>query len=401
MVVALVVLALLAGGAWKLVKVRQAAAASKSGGPNRAQIEVPVVSGVVKQQDLPVYLDGLGTVQAFNSVTVRPRVDGLLQKVVFTEGQDVKAGDLLAEIDPVPFQIAAQQAEAKKGEDDAKLQNARVELARDEGLIAQKILSEKDLADQKALVAQLEATSKADQSDIDTAHVQLSYTKIQSPIDGRTGIRQLDQGNLIHASDSNGLVVVTQLRPISLIFTLPEQSLGQIRREQGGEDLTVVAMDRDNTTVAATGKLMVIDNQIDTTTGTIRLKAKFANENLRLWPGGFVNARLLITTRKAATVVPSTVVQRGPEGTYAFVIGDDQTVAMRPIKVGLVQDGLAVIESGLKPGESVVVDGQYKLQNGSKVRTSSAKEGPGGPAGRPPGGEGRGTNRNTTNATPR
>jgi multidrug efflux system membrane fusion protein len=376
MIIAVVVLLLVGLGTWWLVRTRQAAAAAKAGGAGRAgQMEVPVVAGVVKAQDVAVYLDGLGTVQAFNTVTVRPRVEGLLQKVTFTEGQDVRAGDVLAEIDPIPFKIEVEQAEAKKAEDESKLANAKVELARDEELFNRKILSQKDLEDQKAMVDQLAAAVKADQAAVDTAKVQLDYTKIVSPIDGRTGIRQMDQGNLVHSGDSNGVVVVTQLRPISVVFTLPEQAIGQIHREMGTNELPVLAMERDNSTVAATGKLMVVDNQIDSTTGTIRLKARFENADLHLWPGQFVNTRLHITTRKAAVVVPTTVVQRGPDGAFAFVINDDQTVATRPLKTGLVQDGLTIIESGLKPGEQVVVDGQYKLQNGSKVRTAPGRDG--------------------------
>jgi multidrug efflux system membrane fusion protein len=222
---------------------------------------------------------------------------------------------------------------------------------------------------QKALVSQFEATVNADQAAAESAKVNLDYTTIRSPIDGRVGIRQVDSGNIVHASDANGLVVATQLRPISVVFTLPDQVLSQLQDNQGaGSDYTVLAVSRDNTKVLGEGKLAVIDNQIDTTTGTIKLKATFANENLRLWPGQFVNTRLLLTTRKGSPVVPASVVQRGPDGAFAFVIQDDQTVQMRPLKVAQIEGGMALIDEGLKPGERVVVDGQYKLQPGSHVK---------------------------------
>lgn len=385
MVAVIVVLSLLGAGTWWLVRTRQAAAAAKAGGPNRAGFEIPVVEGVVARRDLPLYLDGLGTVQAFNAVTVRARVEGLLRRVIFTEGQEVKAGDLLAEIDPIPFEIAVQQAEGKQAEDAAKLENARAELVRDEGLVERKILSAKEFEDQKALVLQLTATVRSDHAASDQTRVQLGYTRILSPIDGRTGIRQIDAGNLVRAGDSNGIVVVSQLRPISVLFTLPEQALAQITAAQATGQLEVQALDRDNTVVAARGILTVVDNQIDSTTGTVRIKARFENADLRLWPGQFVNTRLLVRTQKDAVVVPTTVVQRGPDGPFAFVIGSDSTVAMRAIRTGRVQDGWTQIESGLTAGERVVVDGQYKLQNGSKVRTGPPKN-PGGPEGAKPAG---------------
>ena len=385
MVAVVVVLTLLGAGTWWLVRNRQDAAAAKAGGPNRAGFEIPVVEGVVVRKDLPLYLDGLGTVQAFNAVTVRARVEGLLRRVVFKEGQEVKAGDLLAEIDPVPFEIAVQQSEGKLAEDNARLENARAELVRDEGLVDRKILSAKDFEDQKALVLQLTATVKSDQAAVDQARVQLGYTRILSPIDGRTGIRQVDAGNLIRTGDSNGIVVVSQLRPISVVFTLPEQSLAQIASAQAAGETEVQALDRDNTVVAARGVLTVVDNQIDSTTGTVRLKARFENADLRLWPGQFVNTRLLVRTQKDAVVVPTTVIQRGPDGPFAFVIGSDSAVSMRPVRIGRVQDGWTQIESGLTPGEHVVVDGQYKLQNGSKVRTGPPKNAGGPDGGKPAG----------------
>jgi multidrug efflux system membrane fusion protein len=319
-------------------------------------LPVPVTVGAASTADVPIYLDGLGTVQAFNSVTVRVRVDGELTKVAFTEGQDVHAGDLLAQIDPDPFRAQLEQAEAKKAQDEAQLANARIELERD--FSASNAIARQVIDTQQALVNQNAAQVKADQAAIDSANVQLRYTRINSPIDGRTGVRLVDQGNIVHASDANGLVVVTQMKPISVVFTLPEQTIQSIRK--------------DNRTVLATGKLAVIDNQIDTTTGTIRLKATFPNDDLRLWPGQFVNARLLLTTRKDGLVVPASVVQRGPEGPYAFVIKDGQTVAVQPVKVAQIENGEALIDEGLQAGQEVVVDGQYRLQPGSKVKLAQS-----------------------------
>ncbi|HEX4646708.1 MAG TPA: efflux RND transporter periplasmic adaptor subunit, partial [Verrucomicrobiae bacterium] len=333
---------------------------------------IPVVVGTVEQKDVPIYLDGLGNVQAFNTVTVRARVDGQVIKVAFTEGQDVKAGDLLAQIDPAPYQTQLDQNIAKKAQDEAQLENAQIDFKRDAPLLADNIISQQVYDTAKALVDQYVATVKADQAAIDSAQVQLNYTKVTSPVDGRTGIRLVDAGNIVHASDSNGLVVITQLKPISVMFTLPEQTLGEIHKQMSsGTDLKVRAMDRDNSTLLDEGKLAVIDNQIDAATATIKLKATFLNENLPLWPGQFVNVRLLLTTR-SGPVVPSSVIQRGPEGSYAFVVnggGSNLIAQTQPVKVAqtadgkdLVEAGQALIESGLKPGERVVVDGQYRLQ---------------------------------------
>src|SRR5439155_47466 len=335
-----------------------------------------VVEGVVSTKDVPIYLDGLGTVQAFNTVTIHTRVDGQLVKVAFTEGQDVNTGDLLAQIDPAPYQAALDQAVAKEAQDEAQLANARVDLQRYADLLKTDSITQQIYDTQKSMVSQLEATVKADQAAMESAKVNLDYTTIRSPIDGRVGIRQMDAGNIVHASDANGLVVLTQLRPISVLFTLPEQSLTELQAYQNPEkDFTVLAVSRDNTNLLEKGTLAVIDNQIDTTTGTIRLKATFANENLRLWPGQFVNTRLLLTTRKDSPVVPASVVQRGPDGAFAFVIQDDQTVAMRPLKVAQIESGMALIDEGLKPGERIVVDGQYKLQPGSHVKPAEPAPG--------------------------
>ena len=358
------------------------------GGPDGAkQFPVPIVASTVIQKDVPIFLDGLGTVQALNTVTVRARVDGELKKVTFTEGQDVKAGDVLAQIDDAPFRAQFDQAQAKRGQDEALLKNALLDLERNAELIVKKVISPQQYETQKALVAQLEAAVKADDAAIQNTRVQLDYTTVVSPIAGRTGIRLVDQGNVVHATDTRGLVVITQLQPITLAFTLPAQNLGEIHKQESkGEQLEVLAVDRDNKTVIDSGKLTVIDNQIDTTTGTIILKATFPNKDLQLWPGQFVNARLLLTVRKQGLVVPASVVQRGPDGAFAFVIKSDLSVEMRPVTVGRIEQGEALIESGLQAGERVVVDGQYKLQPGSKVKipdpsskggTPGAKQKPG------------------------
>jgi len=342
----------------------------RAGGGSNAP--VVAIIGTVMQKDVPIYLDGLGSVQAFNTVTVRSRVDGQLKKLSFQEGQDVKAGDLLAQIDPDPFRTQVEQVDAKKKQDEAQLAFARVELKRNADLLAQKIVSQEVYDTQKAQVDQFDALVKADQAAIDNARVQLDYTTINAPISGRTGIRFVDEGNIIHSADSNGIVVLTQLKPISVIFTLPEQSLRDIQQQQSQGAMTVLALDRDNSTELDRGQLTVFDNQIDTTTGTIRLKATFPNVNLKLWPGQFVNPRLLLSVRTNGIVVPASVVQRGPEGAYAFVVNEDMSVKMATVKVAQIDQGQALIDSGLTAGERVVVDGQYKLQPGSKVRPAEA-----------------------------
>jgi len=341
-------------------------------GPGGSNAPVAAIIGTVTQKDVPIYLDGLGTVQAFNTVTVRSRVDGQLKKLSFKEGEDVRAGELLAQIDPDPFRTQVEQLEAKKAQDEAQLSFARVELKRNADLLAQKIVSQEVYDTQKAQVDQLVALVKSDQAAIDNAKVQLDYTTIEAPISGRTGIRFVDEGNIIHSADSNGIVILTQLKPISVIFTLPEQSLGEIQRQQSQGAMTVVAVDRDNRTQLDEGQLAVFDNQIDTTTGTIRLKATFPNVNLKLWPGQFVNARLLLAVHTNGIVVPASVVQRGPEGAYAFVVNNDMSVKMAPVKVAQIDQGQALIDSGLTAGQRVVVDGQYKLQPGSKVKPAES-----------------------------
>jgi len=373
----LTVCGLLAAATPWWVRTHGSATNPKPAGAARGELPpAPVVAGVVAQKDVPIYLNGLGIVQAFNTVTVRARVDGQVVKVAFTEGQDVRVGDALVEIDPAPYHALLAQAEAKQGQNEALFTNAQTDSRRYADLLAKEGVTLQVFDTQKALVNQLAAAVKADQAAVDSAKVQLAYTTITSPIAGRSGIRLVDQGNIVHAADATGLVVITQLQPISVIFTLREQMLGQIQQQQLlTPDLTVKALGRDNTDVLAEGKLTVIDNQIDTTTGTIKLKATFPNTDLHLWPGQFVNARLLLSVRKASAVVPASVVQRGPEGplaAFAFVIKDDASVDVRAVKVAQIEQGEALIDDGLSPGERVVVDGQYKLQKGSRVKIADA-----------------------------
>jgi membrane fusion protein, multidrug efflux system len=333
---------------------------------------VPVVAGKVEQKDMPIYLDGLGTVQAFYTVTVHTRVDGELDKVLFTEGQEVKTGDLLAVVDPRPYQAALDQAIGKKAQDEAQLANAKLTLGRNTDLLNKKVIDQQDFDTSKYSMAQFQAAVQADQAAIESAQTNLDYTQIKSPIDGRTGVRIVDPGNIVHAADANGIVVITQMQPISVVFTLPEQKIQSILNAGGASGgLKVLALDRGNTATLDEGSLAVVDNEIDQTTGTVKLKATFPNKDLKLWPGKFVNARLVLATQKNATVIPSSVVQRGPQGTYAYLIKPDKTVEMRPIKVAQTEGNLTLVEDGLSPGEQVVVDGQYKLQPGAHVELTT------------------------------
>jgi membrane fusion protein, multidrug efflux system len=328
---------------------------------------VPVVAGVVKKQDVPIYLNGIGTVQGYNTVTVRVRVDGQIKEIAFKEGQEVKTGDLLAIVDPEPYQAAYDQAVAKRAQDQAQLDNARIILQRDRDLLAKNVLDHQTFDTGKFQVDQFQALVQADDANVESAKVNLAYTRVTSPIDGRVGIRQVDVGNIVHASDANGIVTIAQLKPISVLFTLPQQQLAQVNEEVAKGELKVLAVDRDNTKPLSEGVLAVVNNQIDQTTGTIQLKATFPNQDQKLWPGQFVNARLLATTRKNGLVVPASVIQRGPNGAFAYVIKQDETVEMRPVTVNQIDNGLALIDDGLQDGEQVVVDGQYRLQPGSKV----------------------------------
>jgi multidrug efflux system membrane fusion protein len=330
---------------------------------------VPIVAGTVDRHDVPIYLTGVGTVVAYNTDVVRSQIQGQIVSINFTEGQTVHAGDLLAQIDPRPYQAQIDQFTANRDRDQAQLTNAQANLNRYAPL-AQKGWATPQLLDtQKAQVAQLEAAVKSDEALIEAANVQLSYTRLTSPIDGVTGIRQIDLGNIIHPTDPNGLVVVTQVEPISLIFTLPETVLPQIQQQQQKTKapLAVLAYSQDNTIKLDEGILGLVSNEILQTTGSIQLKATFPNKAHRLWPGELVNARLLLDTRHDGLTVPASVVQQGPKGAYAYVVNPGGSVAIRPIKVTQISDGQALIDSGLQANEQVVVDGQYKLQPGTQV----------------------------------
>jgi membrane fusion protein, multidrug efflux system len=335
--------------------------------PGTAEAAVPVVATQVGRADVPIYLTGIGTVQAFNSVLVRARIDGQIVKIDFAEGQDVHAGEILVEIDSGPLQAALAQAEAAKLKDQAQLDNARLDLSRASRLAVSGngTLQQHDTA--RSLVAQLEASLKADQAAIDAAQVQLNYTRIRSPIDGRAGVRALDLGNMVRATDTTGMVTINQIHPIFVSFSLPGDTLSRLRNEMKLHDIEVGAEASDGRRLAI-GKLAVIDNQIDTATATIGYKAVFENSDDALWPGQFVNIRVLVGTRRDAVTLPATAVLRGPEGgSYAFVIGPDRRVTKRPVKVAWSNKDIAVIDDGLVPGEQVVADGQYRIQAGTIV----------------------------------
>jgi membrane fusion protein, multidrug efflux system len=330
---------------------------------------VPVVAGAVTQHDVPIYQDGVGTVIAYNTDVVRAQIQGQLISINFTEGQTVHAGDLLAQIDPRPYQAQIDQFEGNLERDQAQLTNAHANLTRYSQLGDKGWATPQLIETQKAQVGQLDAAIKTDRALIEAANVQLSYTRLTSPIDGVVGIRQIDVGNIISPATTNGLVVVTQLDPISLIFTLPEGVLPQIQKQQQASKtpLPVLAYNQDDTLELGKGTLALVNNEILQTTGSIQLKATFPNTSHALWPGELVNARLLVTTRHNGLTVPASVVQQGPNGAYAYVVKSDGTVAIRPIKVAQVTDGEALIDSGLQAGEQVVVDGQYRLQSGTHV----------------------------------
>ena len=336
---------------------------------------VPVTAGAVAAADVPVFLNALGTVQAYNMVTIRSRVDGQIVKVAFNEGQDVKAGSPLIEIDPRPFQAALDQAQAAKAKDEAQLTGAQLDLARYSQLVGTGYQTRQSYDQQKALVGQLQASIKADEAQIETARLNLGYADIRAPFDGRLGIRMVDVGNMVRATDATGLITISQLKPIFVSFTVPQEHLHKIHEKQVGGDLTVLAYGGDNKTQLSEGKLTVIDNAIDQPTGTIRLKGTFANTDERLWPGEFVNVRLILSVHKGAPTVPAQTVQDGPNGRYAYVIKEDNTVERRTVEVSAVQDGIAVITKGLSIGDRVVVDGQYRLTNGARVKVEATAPG--------------------------
>ena len=362
---------------------QQAAAGTNANGrPRRARAgtaegdPIPVLVAPATLADVPVFLDALGTVQAFNTVTVKAMIDGPLLSVGFKEGQDVRAGDVLAKIDPRPYQAALDQAMGKKAQDEANLANARVDLTRYQKLAATAYTSAQTSDTQKATVAQLVAQVQQDQAQIDTARTNLSYTTISSPIDGRTGIRQVDAGNIVHASDTTPLTVITQLQPISVVFTLPQQTLGVVAKAMRSGTPEVLALPQgvanDGQTVLDHGRVAVLDNTVDQATGTIKLKSTFPNAGLALWPGGFVNVRLLVDTERNVVAVPPTAVQRGPQGAYVYVLKDDTTVARKPVQVGHEDESVSVVTVGLQPGDRVVTDGASRLTDGAKVKVQEA-----------------------------
>jgi membrane fusion protein, multidrug efflux system len=332
------------------------------------QTVVPVAVATAERRDVPVYLKGLGSVTASNTVSVKSRVDGQLAQVNFKEGQHVNTGELLAVIDPRPFQVALDQAQANFFRDQAQLKDARLNYERFKSLLDESgAMSQQQVDTQKAAADQLEGAVRADQAAIDNAKLNLLYSHITSPISGRVGLRLVDAGNMVHAADTNPLLVITQLQPIAVVFTLPEDSLLTVSQHMHQSTLPVEAYSRDDLTKLATGKLLTIDNQIDQSTGTGRLKAMFDNPDDALWPNQFVNVRLLLETHKGSIVIPSVAVQTGPQGSYVFTVKPDNTVAVSPVKVSFTQNNVASIASGVAPGDVVVVDGQDKLQAGSKV----------------------------------
>jgi len=338
---------------------------------------VPVVVATATRGDLPVYLNGLGTVTAFNTVTVRSRVDGQITKVYFTEGQYVRQGDPLIEIDPRPFQVQLEQAEGQLAKDEAQLRDAQVNLERYNLLYKEGVIPKQQLDTQAASVGSYDGAIKADQATIDNAKLQIIYSHITGPISGRVGLRLVDIGNIIHASDTTGLLVITQLQPITVIFSLPQDQLTQVTSKmRSGGSLAVEAYDRDNTDKIATGKLLTIDNQIDTTTGTYKLKAVFDNSKNELFPNQFVNIHLLVDTKKNVVLVPTTAILRGSQGIYVFAVGQDNTVKIRTVSLAETAGNVTGITTGLNPGDVVVTDGQDKLQDGSKVDPKPAAAAP-------------------------
>ena len=334
---------------------------------------VPVQTAVVRRQTVPVLLRNIGAVQAYQAVLVRARVDGTLTKIFFTEGQDVKPGDMLAQIDPRPYAATLAQAQAKEAADEAQMANAIRDQARYSSLVSKDFASRQQLDTQTAMVAQFQAQIKGDQAAIASARLNLDFTNITSPIDGRTGLRMVDAGNLIHATDSQGIVTITQIHPISVFFTLPQDTLPAIQAAMAKSTLKVQAFTPDDTTELSTGQLQTTDNTIDSTTGTIRLKAVFDNPDNKLWPGQFVNAHLELGTIPNALTVPSVSVQRGPNGLYVYVVKPDNTVAPTPIDVKQDDGTTAVVTKGLDEGVQVVTNGQSRLQNGTRVAATLAK----------------------------
>jgi membrane fusion protein, multidrug efflux system len=349
-------------------------AGGRGGRALRGDAPVPVLAAVASRADVPVYFDGVGTSRALNTVTVKAQVDGKLMSVNFKEGQDVDQDFVLAEIDATIYQAQYDQAVAKKAMDEAQLANARLDLERYARLMQTNSATRQQHDTQRALVAQLEAQVQADQGAIENSKAILSYTKIIAPLAGRTGIRQVDAGNIVHAADTTGIVVITQIRPVAVIFTLPQQRLAQVNKAFAQEALSVQALGDDNRTVVDRGTLTVIDNQVDQTTGTVKLKAEFPNKDLQIWPGQFVNVKLLVDTLRQVIVVPTAAVQRGPNGTFAYVANDDDTVTVHPVTVAQQDDVEAVIAAGIDEGERVVTTGFSQLTDGAKIAIGTQED---------------------------
>ena len=375
---ALIAIAIVLAGvvAWRVIAHRGASGGfGTRGGPGGSEAPVPVTVVAVEQKDVPIYLKALGTVQALNTVTVSAQVSGQLKSINFTEGKEVKAGELIAEIDPRTFQAALDQAAAKKKQDEAQLSASRSTLARYEDLIKQHFVAAQDLENQRQLVRQQEALVAADDAAISSARTELGYTKITAPITGIAGIRQVDVGNLVTANSGTGIVVLTEVHPINVIFNLAEQYLDDVRGSGTADPLEVTALDSADAKPIADGVLKVVDNQVDASTGTFKLKAEFANETNALWPGQFVNVRVRVRTIASGLVMPATAAQRGPDGDYAYVVQPDSTVKMTPLKLGdEAGDNLILVASGLALGDKVVTEGQFRLKPGSKVQALAPGE---------------------------
>lgn len=367
----LLVVAALAAGC---TKGTPAAAAERGAGGAGGERAVPVQVAKAAKRDVPIILEGLGTVTAYKTVNVRAQVDGRLDRVLFTEGQVVKRGQVLAQVDPRPFEVLLHQGQAALARDQAQLRGAELNLARYEQVVKEKLIPQQQADDQRALVDQYRAVTLGDKATIENARLQLDYARITSPIDGVTGVRQVDPGNLVHASDTTPIVVVTQLDPIAVLFTLPQDDLPRVAkaRGDGGDKLTVEVRARDGGEPLATGKLGLVDNQINQATATIRLKAIFSNPDRVLWPNQFVRARLRLDVMKGALVVPAVAVQRGPQGTFVYVV-EGERAAAKPVTVELLQGDEAIVAKGLGEGDAVVIEGQAQLRPGAKVATRAGK----------------------------